>query len=132
MKKKNWIWRLLLLIAGISLVFAAATTFEQAKGKAVIQGVRRIKRGQADAVALSNRVTRILTRNDAPSEHRIRQLMTSKGWDFVCYYGRSALYRNQKQEVLLRKTALLGGYCIYELMDDSYFKYMKSEIREVA
>ncbi len=132
MKKCKWVWRFFLLFSGIGLIFALAVLFEQAKGKAVLHGIRQIKRGQVDSVALSQRVTRILTRNNRKAESVFQELMLAKGLDFVCYYGRSALYRNAKQEVLARKTPLVGGFCIYELMDDSYFKYMKSEIREVV
>jgi len=132
MKHYRWLWRLLLLFSGIGLMFVLTTAFEQAKGKTVLQGIRQIKRGETQAVSLSERVTRVLTPNTSQAETNFRETMKRRGWDFICYYGRSALYRSQQQEVLVRKTPLVGGFCIYELMDESYFKYMKSQIREVA
>lgn len=132
MKHLKWVWRLLLIFSGLWLVLAAATVFEQAKGKTVIEGIRKIQRGETDSVSLSLRVTRILCRNNSQSEVSFREMMKRKGWDFICYYGRSALYRSHQQEVLVRKTALVGGFCIYELLDESYFKYMKTQIREVV
>lgn len=129
--KKIW-WWLLLLFSGIGLVLALAVFFDQVKGKAVIQGVRQIRRGQAESVSLSHRVTRLLTRNDSRAESMFRDLMTQRGWEFICYYGRSALYRDRHQEVLARKTPLVGGFCIYELLDEAWLKHMKTDIREVA
>lgn len=132
MRSSKNVLRFIWLFSGIGLILALAVFFDQAKGKAVLKGIQRIKKGQTDSVPLSNRVTRILTRNDTRSETIFREIMKTKGWEFICYYGRSALYRSQHQEVLARRTSLVGGFCIYELMDESYFKYMKSQIREVA
>lgn len=132
MKRYRWMWRLLLIFSGLGLTLALAAVFEQAKGKTVLEGVRKIQRGEAETVSLSLRVTRILARNSSQSESAFREVMKGKGWDFICYYGRSALYRRQQEEVMVRKTILVGGFCIYELMDESYFKYMKSPIREMT
>lgn len=132
MKRYRWLWRLMLLISGLWLMLALTNAFEQAKGRTVLQGIRKIKRGEAQAISLSQRVTRILTPNSPQAEAGIRETLKKRGWDFICYYGRSALYRSQQKEVLVRKTPLIGGFCLYEMMDESYFKYMKTQIREVA
>lgn len=132
MKRYVWLWRLILILSGIGLILALSVAFEESKGKAVLRGIRQIKKGQTDSVSLSSRVTRILARNSNQAESAFQALMKEKGLDFVCYYGRSALYRSQQKEVIARKTILVGGFCIFELMDESYFKYMKTQIREVA
>lgn len=132
MKRLKWILLAFLILTGVGLLFAAVLAFEQAKGKAVIKGIRQLRKGQAESVSLSNLATRVLTRNDGKAELAFRQRMGENGWEFVCYYGRCALYRNLHQEVLVRKNPLLGGFCIYELMDESYFRHVKSDIREVA
>lgn len=132
MNKKRWIWRLIWLGLGMGVLAALAVLFEEARGRALVEGARRIRRGETDAVSLSSRVTRILTRGDQRAEAGFRDMMKQKGWDFVCYYGRSALYRHGDQEVLARKKALPGGLSLYELLDENYLKYMKSDIREVA
>lgn len=132
MKQIKWFLLAVLFLSGIGLVLAAAVAFEKAKGQAVIKGIRQLRKGQAESVSLSNLATRVLTRNDGKAELAFRQRMRENGWEFVCYYGRSALYRNLHQEVLVRKNPLLGGFCIYELMDEAYFRHVKSDIKEVA
>ncbi len=132
MKRLKWFWILFLIFSGIGIVIAAVVLFEQAKGKTVIRGIRQLRKGHTEAVSLSSPATRILTKNNLKAEHAFRQRMRQEGWEFVCYYGRSALYRNGQREVLVRKNPLVGGFCIYELMDESYFKHMKPESHEVA
>lgn len=132
MKRFKWILLAFLVLTGIGLLFAVLLAFEQAKGKVVIKGLRQLRKGQTEAVSLSNLATRILTKNDGKAEGAFRQRMSENGWQFVCYYGRSALYRNLQQEVLVRKKPIFGGFCIYELMDEAYFKYVKSDVKEVA
>lgn len=132
MKRNRWIWILLLLLTGVGIIVLMAVLMEQTRSRAILKGARSIRRGEAEAVSLSPRVTRILSRNNHRAEEAFRERMRQQGWGFVCYYGRSALYRRGAEEVLARKTPLLGGYCIYELLDEAYLRYMKSDVREVA
>lgn len=132
MKRGRWIWILLLFITGLGFVYLTAVFLEQTRGKAILKGIRRIRRGEAESVSLSPRVTRVLSRNDQRAEEAFRRQMGRQGWNFLCYYGRSALYRRGGEEVLVRKTPLVGGVCIYELLDEAYLRHMKSDIREVA
>ncbi len=48
--------------------------------------------------------------------------MEQKGWEENRQFGRSHLYIQHGKEMLVKKTDLLNGYCVFEWMDENYVK----------
>ena len=71
-------------------------------------------------VSISNRTNRYLLINDASVNDTFNHFMAQKGWDEERAYGRSMLYSKSGREMLVKKTDLLNGYCIFEWMDENY------------
>lgn len=132
MRKKGWVLTLLSLLLCIGTLFMALNFLKQTKAEELMRGIRKIRKGKAHLVPLSRKVTRMLARTDHQSEMLFRNYMSTLGWRYVCNYGRSGLYRQGEKEVLVRKTSLIKDFCIYEVLDENYLNYMKSNIREVA
>jgi len=123
MKKKLQIFALITGTIGIIIViYMLRKMYKENELRNLLDGIAKLKDENLSLVSISNKTSRYLMKENDDSQTIFNQFMEQKGWEENRQFGRSHLYIQHGKEMLVKKTDLLNGYCVFEWMDENYVK----------
>lgn len=121
MKKKIRIFAILsALFALIAALYMLRKMYKERELRSLLEGISKLNREGLNLVSISYKTNRYLLRNTEDAMAAFNTFMEHKGWNKQQKYGRSLLYTKGHEEMLVKKTDLLNGYCVFEWMDENY------------
>ena len=109
-------------ITFLAVIYLIKRIYKEKEINNLLMGISKLKNNNEKWVPISDRFNRFLLKDEEEADLQFNSYMNSLGWDYMRDYGRSALYSKGSKEMLVKKTELVNGMCVYEWMDDYYIK----------